>query len=383
MPGQELHVVTGAFGYSGSYIARRLLDAGHAVRTLTNSPDRAHAFGASVEVRPLSFADQAALVEALSGAAVLYNTYWVRFNHRRFTFAEAVRNTLALFAAARDAGVGRVVHVSITNPSQDSPLEYFRGKARLERALAESGLSHAILRPAVLFGGDDILINNIAWMLRRLPIFGVFGDGGYRLQPIHVDDFAALAVEHGRGRGDVTIDAIGPETFTYRGLVEKIAAALGRRRRIVRVPPGVGFAIGWGLGKLLGDVVITRQEIQGLMADLLWTDSPPAGRIKLTDWAREHAERLGARYASEVGRRCGRQGARYAGEVGRRCGRLGARNASEVGRRFGRLGARNASEVGRRCGRLGARNASEVGCRFGRLGARYASEVGRRLPRAR
>jgi NADH dehydrogenase len=303
MPGQELHVVTGAFGYSGKYIAQRLLEAGHTVRTLTNSPGRTHPFGDRLEVRPLSFVDRASLVDSLSGADVLYNTYWVRFNHKTFTFADAVRNTQALFAAAGQAGVGRVVHTSITNPSEDSPLEYFRGKAKLERALAESGLSHAVLRPAVLFGGADILINNIAWMLRKLPVFGVFGDGSYRLQPIHVDDFAALALAHGRGRDNLTIDAVGPETFTYRGLVEVIAAALGRRRRIVRVPPAAGFALGWGLGKLLGDVVITWQEVQGLMAGLLCTDSEPAGRTRLTDWAHEQSERLGARYASELGRR--------------------------------------------------------------------------------
>ncbi|MHC4381383.1 MAG: SDR family oxidoreductase [Planctomycetota bacterium] len=303
MRGQELHIVTGAFGYSGRYIAQRLADAGHAVRTLTNSPQGDHPFGDRIDVRPLSFVDRDRLVESLSGAAVLYNTYWVRFNHRTFTFADAVRNTRALFAAAEQAGVGRVVHVSITNPSEDSPLEYFRGKAKLERALAESGLSHAILRPAVLFGGDDILINNIAWMLRKLPVFGVFGDGSYQLQPIHVDDFAALAVEYGCRHDDVIVDAIGPETFTYRGLVETIAEALGRRRRIVRVPPPAGLAIGWVLGKLLGDVVITRQEVQGLMAGLLCTNSAPAGQTRLTDWANSHAQRLGARYASELGRR--------------------------------------------------------------------------------
>jgi NADH dehydrogenase len=308
MPGQELHVVTGAFGYSGTYIAERLLEAGHAVRTLTSSPRRDHPLHDRIDVRPLAFGDHDGLVESMSGAAVLYNTYWVRFNHRTFTFADAVRNTRALFAAAVDAGVGRVVHTSITNPSEDSPLEYFRGKAQLERALAESGLPHTVLRPAVLFGGADILINNIAWMLRRLPVFGVFGDGSYRLQPIHVEDFADLAVEQGRGRDDVTVDAIGPETFTYRQLVEAIAEALGRRRPILRVPPAAGFALGWILGKLLGDVVITRQEVEGLMADLLCTDSQPAGRTRLTDWANEHAECLGARYASELGRRLPRAG---------------------------------------------------------------------------
>lgn len=299
----SLQVVTGAFGYSGRYITERLLQAGHPVRTLTNSPDRPHPFGDRVEVRPLSFADPDRLAGSLAGAHTLYNTYWVRFNHANFRYAQAVENTRALFRAARQAGVSRVVHVSITNPSEDSPLEYFRGKAILERELRESGLSHAILRPAVFFGGEDILINNIAWALRHLPVFGVFGSGAYRLQPIHVHDFADLAVAMGGERTDRVIDAIGPETHTYRGLVGELAKIIGVRRRIVSVPPSLGYAAGWSLGKLLGDVLITRDEIDGLMRDLLATDSPPVGRTKLTDWAREHAATLGRSYATELGRR--------------------------------------------------------------------------------
>jgi len=299
----ETHVVTGAFGYSGRFITERLLEKGHRVRTLTNSPERAHPFGDRVEVHPFHFAQPEALSVSLEGASVLYNTYWVRFNHADFRYAQAVENTRALFAAARRAGVGRVVHVSITNPSLGSPLEYFRGKAQLERDLAESGLSHAILRPAVLFGGDDILINNIAWAIRHLPVFGVFGDGAYRLQPIHVEDFAELAVAEGAARVDRIVDAIGPETFTYRDLVRTIARILGVRRAIVPVSPRVGYAAGWLLGKLVGDVVITRDEVEGLMQDLLVTDSPPVGRTRLSSWALEHRATLGHRYATELGRR--------------------------------------------------------------------------------
>ena len=238
---------------------------------------------------------------------VLYNTYWVRFNHKTFTHATAVENTLKLFDAARDAGVRRIVHVSMTNPSEDSPLEYFRGKALLERRLVETGLSYAILRPAVLFGGRDILINNIAWMLRKLPVFGVFGDGAYRLQPIHVDDLAELAVREGHGNLDHVVEAIGPETFTYRELVQAIGRIIGKPRPIVSVPPGLGYVMARIVGRLVGDVVITREEIRGLMADLLYTDAPPAGRTKLSEWATEHADTLGVRYASELARRRDRE----------------------------------------------------------------------------
>ena len=307
MPGAQLHAVTGAFGYSGKYIARSLLDKGAEVITLTNSPQRKNPFAGQVRACPFNFDNPRKLAETLEGVAVLYNTYWVRFNHKLFSHADAVANTLALFEAAKTAGVERIVHVSITNPSEDSPLEYFSGKARLEKALRELGVSYAILRPAVLFGKEDILINNIAWMLRRFPVFGVFGGGQYRLQPMYVDDLAKLAVEEGGRRENTVIDAIGPETFTYRELVGAIGDAIGKRRPIVPIPPLLGYIAGAIMGKLVGDVVITRDEIEGLMAGLLYVEAPPAGETKLTDWAREHSDCLGKHYANELARRKDRE----------------------------------------------------------------------------
>jgi uncharacterized protein YbjT (DUF2867 family) len=300
-------VVTGAFGYSGKYITRRLLAMGHSVRTLTNSINRPNTFGDQVQAIPFDFDHPDRLVDALRGTGVLYNTYWVRFDYADFSHAAAVENSLRLFEAARQAGVTRVVHISITNPSESSPLPYFSGKARLERALVESGLSYAILRPAVLFGKEDILINNIAWTLRHLPIFGVFGSGTYHLQPIYVDDLAALAVEQGQQQDSLILDAIGPETFTYRQLVKAIGEIIDKKRPAISVPPEFGYWAGWLIGRLMGDVLITRDEIAGLMQDLLFTHSPPAGKTALTAWAKEHAAELGLHYANELKRRLDRQ----------------------------------------------------------------------------
>ena len=303
MSTRELHVVTGAFGYSGRYIAQRLLERGHQVRTITNRSKVADPFQGEIEAHPLAFDDHQRLIDSLRGAKVLYNTYWVRFNHDKFSHSGAVKNTLKLFAAAKEAGVGRVVHVSITNPSEDSPLEYFQGKGRLERALRESGLSYSILRPTVLFGKEDILINNIAWILRKLPVVGVFGDGSYRLQPIYVDDLARIAVEQGAGRENAVINAIGPETFTYKDLVSTIGEIIGKRRPIIRVTPAFGNLAAALIGRLVGDVFITREEIAGLMSNLLYVDAEPTGTVRLTDWACEHATALGTTYASELARR--------------------------------------------------------------------------------
>jgi NADH dehydrogenase len=297
------HVVTGAFGYSGGFIAEKLLERGHEVHTLTNSPNREKRFAGRVRAWPMCFDEPAKLTEALRGADVLYNTYWVRFNHRNFTHAQAVENTIKLFAAARAAGVSRVVHVSIANPSEQSDLEYYRCKARLERELIGTGMSYCILRPTVLFGGRDILINNIAWSLRHLPVFGIFGDGKYRIQPIHVADLAALAVEAGNRHDNEIIDAAGPEIFTFRELIETICRIIGKRRLLMRVTPGMGYLATKMLGFLMRDVFLTRDEIKGLMRGLLVVDSPPAGTTRLTDWAARHADTLGRRYASELARR--------------------------------------------------------------------------------
>lgn len=275
--------------------------------TLTNSLHRTNPFGEKVQAHPFSFDNPDKLIDILRGVSVLYNTYWIRFNHKKFTHADAVKNTITLFDAVKEAGVERIVHINITNPSDDSHLEYFSGKAKLEEVLKDSGLSYSILRPTVLFGKEDVLINNIAWALRRLPVFGVFGNGQYRLQPIYVDDLAELAVEQGENKEDIVINATGPETFTYKGLVETIGDIIGKKRPIISVPPAIGYIAGILIGKLVDDVMITREEIDGLMADLMYVDSPPAGKIKLTDWVREHADSLGRRYTSELARRKDRQ----------------------------------------------------------------------------
>jgi NADH dehydrogenase len=299
----SLQAVTGAFGYSGRYIAQRLLNRGLPVVTLTNTRPRRDPFQGRVRAAPLDFASVPTLAESLRGVDVLYNTYWVRFDHGEFSHGAAVRNTKRLFRAAVEGGVRRIVHVSITNPSLESSLPYFRGKAELEQALVTSGVSYAILRPTVLFGREDVLINNIAWMLRRFPVFAMPGDGRYRLQPIYVDDLAGLAVSAGGGHGDSVTDAIGPETFTYRELVEIIGESIGSPRTLVSAPPWLVHGMGHVLGVALRDVVITRDEIQGLMEERLYVQSPPAGSTRLSEWARDHAAELGRTYASELARR--------------------------------------------------------------------------------
>jgi uncharacterized protein YbjT (DUF2867 family) len=301
--------VTGAFGYSGRYITERLLAGGHIVSTLTNSLNRVNPFGKKVKATPFNFDQPEKLARSLEGVEALINTYWVRFDHKLFTHEEAVVNTCRLFEAAKRAGVRRIVHVSITNPDVHSPLPYFRGKAELEQNLESLGVSYCILRPTVLFGKEDVLINNIAWALRRLPIFGLYGKGDYRLQPVYVDDLAAAAAEKMAQSQNEIIEAIGPETFTYRELVQRIADTLGLKRAIIGVPPTLGYWSCRIIGLVVGDVVATREEIAGLMENRLYVQAPPLGKTKLSEWIVANRNTLGRRYTSEMLRRVDRQSA--------------------------------------------------------------------------
>ena len=297
-------VVTGAFSYSGAAIAYELQAAGRRVRTLTGHPGRGPqtAAAAGIEVRPLDFADPAALTESLRGARTLYNTYWVRFAHGQVDHPAAVTRSRVLFQAAAEAGVQRIVHVSITNPSADSPYPYFRGKAAVEQALRDLGVSHAVLRPAILFGGHGVLINNIAWLLRRLPVFAVGGTGEYRIRPIHVDDLARLAVRASDSATTETIDAVGPERPAFIDLVRTIKNTVGSRSRIVRIPGGLIPAAARLLGLALRDTLLTAEEYHVWRTAWPTPRVPPTGETALSQWIADHKDTLGRVYANELTR---------------------------------------------------------------------------------
>jgi uncharacterized protein YbjT (DUF2867 family) len=296
------NAVTGALGFSGRHIAGRLLARGDEIVNLTNHPDRADPFDGRLEAHPLDFADPARLRRAMDGVDTLFNTYWVRFPHDGVTHATAVRNSRVLFEAARDAGVRRIVHVSIANADPGSRYSYYRGKAQVEQALAASGVSHAVLRPPMLFGDVPILANSIAWLLRHLPLFGIAGDGRYGLQPIAVEDLATLAIEAAARDDDLTWDAAGPEIFSFTELVDAIRDATGSWARIVHVPAPVALASASVLGRALGDVLLTREELEALMDGLLVSREQPRGTKRLSDWLTANGDWLGRRYVNEVTR---------------------------------------------------------------------------------
>lgn len=293
--------VTGAFSYSGKYIAKRLLEKGEEVVTLTNHPNRPDPFQGQVRVFPLNFQNPAELEANLRGTDVLVNTYWVRFDKGTNTQPKAVENTKALVQAAVRAGVKRIVHISIANPSADSPLPYYWGKAANEKAVTSSGLSYAILRPTVLVGGgEDILINNIAFLLRRFPFFFIPGDGSYGIQPVHVEDLADLAVQGVYSKENYVIDAVGPDAYTFKELVGLVGQTVGAKRPLLSVPPSLALRAAQFLSLFVRDVILTPEEVDGLMANLLVSKEPARGKTPFKDWLWDNRETIGRRYASEL-----------------------------------------------------------------------------------
>jgi NADH dehydrogenase len=297
-----MNTVTGAFGYIGRAIASRLLEAGESVRTVTTHPDKPNPFGDRVASHYYDFERPERLASHLRGSRTLFNTYWIRFPHGGLTYEDALENTRVLFSAAQRAGVERIVHISVTNAALESDLPYYAGKAIQERLLRQAGISFAILRPSLVFGPGDILVNNMAWLLRRFPLFPVFGSGEYPVQPIFLRDLADRAVEAAGMRENVKWDIVGPETFTFQALVKILADRISPSTMIVPTSATIGLALGWFVGRIVGDVILTRDEVRGLMAGLLISDEPPLGKTRFSEWVAAEAASLGISYHSELAR---------------------------------------------------------------------------------
>ena len=243
------------------------------------------------------------MTRSLQGVDVLVNTYWVRFDKGENTQPRAVENTRKLVNAAKAAGVKRIVHISIANPSADSPLPYYWGKAANEKAVTDSGLSYAILRPTVLVGGgEDVLINNIAYLLRRFPIFFIPGDGSYGIQPIYIEDLADLAVEGVYSRENYVIDAVGPDCYKFKDMVQMIGKKIGAKSLLISIPPRMALLAAQFLSIFVRDVILTPEEVDGLMANLLVSKEPARARTAFKDWLEANRNTIGVRYASELKR---------------------------------------------------------------------------------
>jgi len=296
----KLNLVTGAFSYTGKYITKLLLSTGERVQTLTGHPHY-NPFKERVIVFPYNFDNLDKLKKTLEGVKTLYNTYWIHFSYHKSTIDKAIENTKKLILAAKEVGVKRIIHISVSNPCK-IPLPYFRGKAQAEEFIINSNLSHAIIRPTIIFGLESIPLNNIAYFLRKFPLFAVFGSGKYLIQPIFVEDVAEIAVNLGHREENIIMDIAGPEIFTYNQLVHLIAEKVHSRAKIIHLPPEITLFIGKILGYMFKDVTINRNEMKGLMSNIYISKNPLIGKTYISQWLERNAKKIGTRYISELKR---------------------------------------------------------------------------------
>jgi NADH dehydrogenase len=146
------------------------------------------------------------------------------------------------------------------------------------------------------------LVNNLAWLLRHLPVFAVGGRGAYRVRGIHVEDLARLCVELGARNDTVVVDAVGPQSVTFKQLVDAVRAAVGSHAVVLPVPGPLLTALSNALNLLLRDTLLTHDEYQALAHGLADSDGPATGTIVLTDWIAEQGPTLGRRYANDLER---------------------------------------------------------------------------------
>jgi len=301
----NIDAVTGSFGFTGRALTERLLAAGREVVTLSRRTGAGDPLAGRIRIEPFEpDADGAVdrLAASLAGVDTIYNTYWVRFPRDGMTYERAISHTSVLLEAARRAGVRRFVHCSVVNASVDAPTPYVRAKAALESVVRASGLEWSIVRPTLTFGSGDILINNLAWSLRRLPVYGLPGRGRYRVQPVHVDDVARICMDASAGEPARVVDAAGPETLEYRDLVARIRIAIGSRSLVVPMPAPAVLLAGRVIGAFVRDIVLTPDEITELTTSFLTSSQPALGEIRISDWVPAHAAELGRRWSSELAR---------------------------------------------------------------------------------
>lgn len=292
-------VVTGAFGFTGKYISKLLLSKGESIKTFTNKVNR-DIFGEKIEIFKYDFRNKEYLIKAMSNAKRLYNTYWIRFPYKNISFKEVINNTKILIDCAKEANIEKVIHISITNANPKSKFQYFKYKGIVEEMIKDSKIDYFILRPTVIFGKESILINNIAWFLKKLPLFFIFGKGRYLVQPIYIEDLAKIAVFGADNFKNKIVDIVGPEIFEFKEMINLIKTKISSKSKIIYLPSFLFQIFIPILNFLTKDIVLTKEELKALKDNLLYSKEEPLGKKKFTDWIDENKDNLGKEYFSEL-----------------------------------------------------------------------------------
>ena len=269
---RRLITVFGGTGFLGRRIVRHLLDHGFQVRTASRHPERVgSAFRPDVglETRTADILDEPSVAAALFDAYGAVNAVSLYVEHGRVTFdAVHVEAAARVARLARASGVERLIHISGIGADPASPVPYIAARGRGEIAVRQGFPGAVIIRPAVMFGANDVFLTTVARLLRILPLYPMFGRGETKLQPVYVEDVAEgiARVLSGTERSFASYGFGGARLYTYKELVRTIADRIGARPRLVPLPFALWRILALGAEFLPGSP-LTRNQIALMRCD--------------------------------------------------------------------------------------------------------------------
>jgi len=270
----RLRVVTvfGGTGFLGRRVVRHLRERDFSVRIASRHPERGEElFGRDdLHLRSIEtdIHDEDAVIAALAGAWDAVNAVSLYVERVRETFHSVhVEAAGRIAALAHRAGLARLVQVSGIGAGAQSKSLYIRKRGEGELAVRAAFAEATLIRPAVMFSADDAFLTTILALLRRLPVYPMFGRGSTTLQPTHADDVAeAIARTLQRVDAQLTFECGGPQVFSYEELLRTIAREASLKPRLVPVP----FAIWHVLARVaekLPTAPVTRNQVELMEVD--------------------------------------------------------------------------------------------------------------------
>jgi NADH dehydrogenase len=274
-------VVFGGTGFLGRRVVRRLRAYALPVRVAARHPERAaHIFGhedAELTTVAADIHDERSIELTIAGATAVVNAVSLYGERGRETFQSVhVQAAGRLARLARQARVERLLHLSGIGADSGSTSAYIRSRGQGERAVRDAFPAATLIRPAVMFGPDDAFLSTILLLLRRLPVYPMFGRGTTRLQPVHVEDVAeaiARGVARDEGRG-ATFEFGGPRVYTYQQLLETVARVAGLHVALLPVPFAAWHALA-GIAAALPKPALTRSQVELMEIDTVVSDDAP------------------------------------------------------------------------------------------------------------
>ena len=282
--------VFGGTGFLGRRVVRRLLERDFSVRVAARHPERVAALFPDVQLDAIhaDVNDDRSVAAAVAGVAGVVNAVSLYRESGPQTFHSVhVEAATRVARLAREAGVGRFIHVSGVGADAESASPYIRSRGKGEKAVREA-FPAAIIRPSIMFGRGDAFLIPISRMLRRLPVFPLFGRGQTQLQPAYVEDVAdAIARVMQNAHSLMCYELGGPRVYTYRSLLEVIARHVGKKPRLVPMPFGLWHALA-AVAEMLPEPAITRNQVELMQLDNLTSPGVPGfGDLRISSTSLE------------------------------------------------------------------------------------------------